>query len=158
MTIDDNIFTTLLKEGLYDKYPDIYISDNPTEEQIELIKKRLSKIGKLSLETPNSVYVFGRSMMDIPFGTKFNVLFSGNNPSNNFTVRAILKYANAHPNYESSVIPKGHTGVICLIEFDTIIPEAINVLSKYGQQWHKNITYHLSQQPILDRILELINT
>jgi hypothetical protein len=156
MAINPEVFASLLQEGFYDKHPDLYIADRPGGNDIELLKKRLKKLGKDSLLTPNSIFVFGKSRMDIPVESEFNVLFTHEAPSKSIEVTATLKYANEHPNYESTVVPKGYTGVICLIEFKDKIPKEINELSIYRQQkWDKTKAIYLSQKPILDRILEL---
>ncbi len=156
MAINTEAFATIREEGLYNKYPHLYIADKPNKKEIEILKRRLKKIGKDHLLTPNSVFVFGRSSIDIPFGSEFNVLFSNENLNDCKEVNAVLKYANEHPNYESIVVPKGHTGVICLIEFKDEIPKKINKLSVHQQQkWDKNKAIHLSQKPIYDRLKEL---
>ncbi len=157
MAINPEFFTTLLQEGYYDKYPDLFIADRPSEKEIELLKIRLKKIGKEYLLSPNSVFVFGKSLMDIPFESEFNVLFTHEEPYKSIEVKATLKYANEHPNYESTVVPKGYTGVVCLIEFKDKIPKEINELSIYRQQkWDKTKAIYLSQKPILKRIMELM--
>lgn len=156
MAINLEVFTTLLQEGLYNKYPDLFIADRPSEKEIELLKIRLKKIGKEYLLTPNSIFVFGKSSMDIPFESEFDVLFTHEAPNKSIEVNATLKYANEHPNYESTVVPKGYTGVICLIEFKDKIPKEISELSIYRQQkWDKTRAIHLSQKLILKRIMEL---
>lgn len=156
MSNNTEAFTVLIQEGLYDKYPDLYIADKPSEKEIEILKRRLKKTGKDHLLTPNVVFVFGKSSMDIPFGSEFNVLFSCENPDDCVEVSAILRYANEHPNYESTVVPKGYTGVICLIEFEGEIPEKINALNVYRQQkWDKSKAVYLSQKSIYNRLKEL---
>ena len=157
MAIDNEVFAILRQEGLYDKYPHLYIADRPDEKEIEILKRRLKKIGKDHLLTSNSVFVFGRSSMDIPFGSEFDVLFTHEDPRKSVEVNATLRYANEHQNYESIVVPKGYTGVICLIEFKDKIPKEINDLSIYRQQkWDRTKAIYLSQRPVLDRILELM--
>lgn len=152
----NEIYVSLQNEGLYDKYFDLYVSDKPGDKEIELLERRLKKNGKEDLLTPNSVFVFGKSNIDIPFNSKFDVMFLSSDPEKFMQVNATLKYANAHPSYESEVVPKGHTGVVCLIEFDKNIPKEIFELTVYKQQeWDKSKTLYLTQKKVLDRILEL---
>ncbi len=159
MADNTEALAVLIQEGLYDKYPDLYIADKPDDKEIEILKRRLKKIGKDHLLTPNSVFVFGRSSMDIPFGSEFNILFSYENLDDCIEVNAILRYANEHPNYESTVVPKGYTGVICLIEFKDKIPEQINLLSVHRQEkWDKSKVVYLSQRPIYDRLKEVTHS
>ena len=149
-------FAILGRDGLLDRYPHLYIADRPKEKEVEILKQRLKKAGTSDLVTPNSVFVFGKSSMDIQFGSEFNVLFSDEEFENFLEVNATLKYANEHPNYESTVVPKGYTGVICLIEFEGAVPEMIDALSIHLQQkWDKSKAVYLSQKPIHTRLMEL---
>lgn len=154
----NDVYFSLQEEGYYNKYFDLYIPDKPDKDEVDLLHQRLTNIGKEHLLTPNSVFLFGRSNRDVPFGTEFNILFSKERPLVGTEVNATLKYANAHPNFEYTVIPKGHTSVVCLIEFHDGIPEELNSINIYRQnKWDKNKTFYLTQKPIYERMRELMS-
>ncbi|MEL7006104.1 MAG: hypothetical protein AAFN93_25755 [Bacteroidota bacterium] len=120
--------------------------------------QNLQRLGLGHLFNKETVLVFGKSNRDIMLGESFDVLFGHHSIENNMRVEAILKYVNLSPGRKIDHLPGGYTG-ICLLEFNGGLPNLINKLkfSKEKRNKEKHDTLYLTQEPILNRILEICN-
>lgn len=158
MKLEDYLIKALREEGFYNNYNDLFIPDRVEKEQVEKFEKNLQRLGLGHLFNKESVLVFGKSNKDIKIGESFNVLFSHNSIENYIKVKAILKYVNLSPGRKIDYLPRGYTG-ICLLEFIGGVPELIDKLKFYKEKRdkHKHDTLYLTQEPVINRILELLN-
>lgn len=157
MKFSEDIVRQLQDEGYYKKYYDIFMIDKPNEKEVLFLKQRLRFFNKKLILSDNSLIVFGRSVIDIPVGASFDILFSKTNPHEFLEVRANLIYVNIHPNHETNIMLAGYTGVICIIEFENDIPDILQMLKPYmgNINKEKRESFYLSQRPLLNRILEI---
>lgn len=158
MKIPDSIFAEIIREGYYQKYPDLLLIDIPNYQEKEHMDWRLSKLGLTNLMSECSVFINAKGLVDIPLNTEFNILFSVNALESYLEIKAKLIYVNVNRQREIDYLPSGYTGT-CLFNFDDVIPPILSKLAIYGEKRDLNKTemFYLTQRPLLDRILELIN-
>lgn len=157
MKITSNIFDTLRDEFFYEKYDHLLLSDRPNQSQLNSIKRGLKVLNKNFLLSENTFFTFARSEKDIPVESTFNILFSANNPGDFCDTNAKLKFISINRAKISNTLYKGYSG-ICLFEFEGRKPEMLERLEVFGKKSSsKYEMLFLSQRPVLNRVLELLN-
>lgn len=156
MKLEDYSINTLREEGFYDNYSDLFIPDRVDKEQAEKFKQNLQRLGLGHLFNEETVLVFGKGNKDIKLEESFDVLFGHHSVENNIRTKAILKYVNLSLGRKIDYLPRGYTG-ICLLEFKGGVPKLINKLKFFKENVNaeRHDTLYLTQEPILNRILEL---
>lgn len=111
-----------------------------------------------NIPSSSQYLVIERNNLDITPGLKFDVIFPFSNPSNYINTEAILKFVNVKPNISTEIIPAGYSG-IGLIDFPYGKPKILEDLGVFMKQSEDNKEYalYLTTQPVMDRILELLN-
>lgn len=157
MKKENHFFDIIRKEGLYERYNDLFIPDLVGEGQTKVFEKNLQRLGLGDLVNQKSVLVFGKGCKDIKVNESFDVLFSHQNLADSVEVKATLKYVNVNPSYKIDYLPEGYSG-ICLIEFKNGVPDLMSQLKAYGEKVNQEVstTLYLSEKPILNRLKELM--
>jgi len=124
------------------------------------------KVGKLGYEnfgissvSNNAEYLLtNRHYVDIPVNSKFNIIFSKNNPKDYININAVLKEAYIGRGEKVDILPENIHGE-CLLEFSGNKPELLNKLALWEEEYNPEINdfLYFTTQPVMDRILELLD-
>ncbi|WP_298418827.1 hypothetical protein [uncultured Kordia sp.] len=130
-----------------------------SDENIVLCLEELINDSKLSsyklnkTEKNSSYFISGGQNLDVKKGSQFDIIFNIENPSNYISSLTKLSEIKLRKNIDLEILPEGYGGIV-LIDFLETKPDIIKVLDRDRGNYK---ALYLTTQPILNRILELLN-
>ncbi|MDQ7960264.1 hypothetical protein [Flavobacterium lindanitolerans] len=141
-----NIFNQIEKEGLPFLGAYCMLSDN------DIAYQQIPKIDR-------SKYIYIshlNSVNDIILGTKYDIIFSRNNPEKYSKIDAEIDFVTLKKNDNIGIIPKGYGGIVRL-KFKDKVSELTEYLVQDSNEkfdMSKNSYIYFTTQETIDRILE----
>jgi hypothetical protein len=143
----------IISKGLVPVLPLISIADQ-VEMKNYYSRNPQHRLNNLVLASTQIITESKGFCTDIPFNTKFDVLFLHDEVENFIITNAVLEYVSFNRGYEVDCLPNGYSA-LCIINFPDGKPELLNKLrpQKTARDLSKYDVLYLTQSDVIERIL-----
>ena len=121
----------------------------------ELVSEdKLKEVEYKGISKTKKLFVTGRHYNDIPKNIEFNVIFDYDYPQSYISLKTKIINFSMRKNQYLDILPEGYGGGVLIDFFNKETPEIIDVLKREKGKYK---ALYLTNQPVMDRIIELLN-